>query len=99
MAVEKAFHLPAGPFQNAIRRGEPMPATEGSGYVVCVYAHPALPPERKAFSDLPKAEKAYLAAKAKTILFQTREPGQGLGWIKLKEKDAAAPSAEAGSDK
>lgn len=76
-----------------------MPATEGSGYVVCIYAHPALPPERKPFNDLPKAEKAYQASKAKTILFQTREPVQGLGWIKVKEKDAVTPPAEAGTDK
>ena len=65
-----------------------MAGTEGSGYVVCTYTHPALAPERKAFSDLPKAEKAFKAAKTKAILFQTREPAQGLGWVKVKEKDA-----------
>ena len=64
-------------------------AAEGSGYVLTVYYGPGLPPERAEFEekDKPKAEKAFNDAKAAAILWQARTPAQGLGWIKLSEKN------------
>ena len=69
-----------------------MPNQEGYGYTLCVYKHPALPPERSEYGDLPKAEKAFQTAPHAAILWQTRPPGDGLGWIKVKEKAAPPPA-------
>lgn len=62
------------------------------GYTLCAYFGRGLPPERSEFTDLAKAEKAFTDAKAVAILWQTRPPSQGLGWVKLKEKDAPPPA-------
>lgn len=61
-------------------------AEEGSGYVLLVYFGRGLPPERAEFEDKAKAEKAFNDAKGAAILWLTRTPAQGLGWVKLKEK-------------
>jgi len=50
-----------------------------------------LPPERTDFEDKVKAEKAFTEAKFAAILWQSRPPTQGLGWIKMKEKEAPPP--------
>jgi hypothetical protein len=55
-----------------------------------LYPARGVPPERSDFEDKAKAEKAFNDAKAAAILWLTRTPAQGLGWVKLKEK--AAPS-------
>jgi len=65
-------------------------AEEGSGYALMLYPARGVPPERSDFEDKAKAEKAFNDAKAAAILWLTRTPAQGLGWVKLKEK--AAPS-------
>jgi hypothetical protein len=67
------------------------------GYVVTTYAGRGLPPERTDFEDKVKAEKAFTDAKFAAILWQSRPPTHGLGWIKMKEKEAppAAPPAPA----
>ena len=61
---------------------------EASGYVLTVYFGRGLPPERSEFEDKIKAEKAFTDAKAAAILWQSRTVGNGLGWIKVKEKEA-----------
>ena len=63
-------------------------AGEGSGYILTVYFGSGLPPERTEYEekDKAKAEKAFNDAKAAAILWQSRTPAQGLGWVKLKEK-------------
>jgi len=61
-------------------------ADEGSGYALMLYPARGVPPERTEFEDKAKAEKAFNEAKASAILWQTRTPAQGLGWVKLKEK-------------
>lgn len=70
---------------------------EALGYIVTVYFGRGLPPERSDFEDKVKAEKAFTDAKAAAILWQSRSVGTGLGWIKIKEKEAppvtAAPAA------
>ena len=71
---------------------------DDSGYILTVYASRGLPPERSNFEDKVKAEKAFTDAKFAAILWQNRSVVQGLGWIKLKEKEApigvpAAPAA------
>lgn len=61
-------------------------AEEGSGYVLMLYPARGVPPERTEFEDQAKAEKAFNDAKVPAILWRTRTPAQGLGWVKLKEK-------------
>jgi hypothetical protein len=61
------------------------------GYVLTVYTGRGLPPDRSDFEDKTKAEKAFTDAKAFAILWQSRPPTQGLGWVKLKEKEAPPP--------
>lgn len=68
---------------------------EEIGWCVCTYKHRGLAPDRADYTDLAKAEKAFEGAKAAAILFQTRPPIQGLGWIKLKQKDAPPPAPAA----
>jgi hypothetical protein len=72
---------------------------EAVGYVLTVYFTRGLPPERSDFEDKAKAEKAFTDAKGAAILWQSRPVSQGLGWIKMKEKEAppvtAAPPAPA----
>jgi len=70
-----------------------MPSEEG--YTLCVYFGVGLPPERSEISDLPKAEKAFADAKGAAVLWQVRPPGEGLGWIKVKEKEAPPPAPPA----
>ncbi|HEY3323378.1 MAG TPA: hypothetical protein VGP72_23180 [Planctomycetota bacterium] len=72
-------------------------ADEGIGYVLQVFSGRGLPPDRTDFEDKAKAEKAFNDAKNAAILWQSRPPTLGLGWIKLKEKEAttAAPAAPA----
>ncbi|MCZ7646596.1 MAG: hypothetical protein M5U26_15135 [Planctomycetota bacterium] len=65
------------------------------GWTLCVYAHRGLPPDRQDFTDLAKAEKAFEQAKSAAILFQTRPPIKGLGWVKLKQKDFPTPAPAA----
>jgi hypothetical protein len=61
---------------------------QGSGYILTVYVARGLPPERTEYEekDKAKAEKAFNDAKGAAILWQSRTPAQGLGWVKLKEK-------------
>ena len=61
-------------------------AEEGSGYVLMQYPARGVAPERAEFEDKAKAEKAFNDAKGHAILWLTRTPAQGLGWVKLKEK-------------
>ncbi|MCW8131818.1 MAG: hypothetical protein KIS92_15840 [Planctomycetota bacterium] len=70
-----------------------MPSDEG--YTLCVYAGKGLPPERQELADLAKAEKAFTDAKAAAVLWKVRPPGEGLGWIKVKEKDTPPPAPPA----
>ncbi|MBI3829177.1 MAG: hypothetical protein HY291_06655 [Planctomycetes bacterium] len=70
-----------------------MPSEEG--YTLCVYFGKGLSPERSEILDLAKAEKAFTDAKGAAILWQVRPPGDGLGWIKLKEKEAPPPAPPA----
>ena len=63
------------------------------GYVLTQYYGRGLPPERSVFEDKVKAEKAFTEAKVASILWQSRPVTSGLGWIKLKEKEAPPPSA------
>jgi hypothetical protein len=65
------------------------------GYVLTVYSGKGLPPDRTDFEHVEKAEKAFTDAKAFAILWQSRPPTQGLGWIKLKEKEAPPPGPAA----
>ena len=65
------------------------------GYVLTTYAGVGLPPERADFEDKIKAEKAFTDAKFFSILWQSRPPTHGLGWIKLKEKEAPPPAPAA----
>lgn len=58
------------------------------GYVLTLYFGRGLPPERSEFEDKTKAEKAFGDAKVAAILWQSRSATSGLGWIKLKEKEA-----------
>lgn len=73
---------------------------EGEAFTVCVYAGKGLPPTRTDYTDLAKAEKALETAKTHAILFKTRPPTLGLGWIKIKEKQPApeAPKPAAKTD-
>ena len=64
------------------------------GYTVSIYFTSGVAPERSEFTDRAKAEKAFQDAKAAAILWQTRPPGQGLGWIKLKEKETPPAQPE-----
>lgn len=70
-----------------------MPSEEG--YTLCVYFGKGLSPERSEILDLAKAEKAFTDAKGAAVLWQVRPPGEGLGWIKLKEKEAPPPAPAA----
>lgn len=63
---------------------------EEIGYIVTVYHARGAAPERTDFEDKTRAEKAFTDAKAAAILWQARSVGQGLGWVKLKEKEAPA---------
>jgi hypothetical protein len=65
------------------------------GYVLTVYTGRGVPPERTDFEDKVKAEKAFTDAKFAAILWQSRPPTQGLGWIKMKEKEAPPPAPPA----
>ena len=65
------------------------------GYVLTLYFGRGLPPERSDFEDKTKAEKAFNDAKAAAILWQSRPATSGLGWIKLKEKEAPPVQAAA----
>lgn len=67
-------------------------ADDAIGYVLCVYPGVGLPPERTDFEDKVKAEKAFTDAKFFSILWQSRPPTTGLGWIKIKEKEAPPPA-------
>jgi len=67
-----------------------MPNNEG--FTLCTYPEIGLPPERQELSDLVKAEKAFNDAKFAAVLWQCRPPGEGLGWIKLKEKETPPPA-------
>ena len=58
------------------------------GYVLQTYPGVGLPPDRVDFEDQTKAEKAFNDAKFFSILWQSRPPTHGLGWVKLKEKEA-----------
>ena len=64
-------------------------AEEGNGYALLIYPVPGAPPDRTEFEDKAKAERAFGDAKTAAILWLTRTPAQGLGWVKLKEKAAA----------
>jgi len=68
-----------------------MPSDEG--YTLCTYTAKGLPPDRQELTDLAKAEKAFNDAKFAAVLWQCRPPGEGLGWIKLKEKETPPPGA------
>jgi len=68
---------------------------ESIGYVLTVYPGVGLPPDRSDFEDKIKAEKAFTDAKAFSILWQSRPTTMGLGWIKLKEKEAPPPTPPA----
>lgn len=70
-----------------------MPSEEG--YTLCVYFGKGQPPERQEITELAKAEKAFVDAKGAAILWQVRPPGDGLGWIKVKEKEAPPPAPPA----
>jgi hypothetical protein len=70
-------------------------ADDAIGYILTQYPGRGLPPERSDFEDKIKAEKAFTDAKMVSILWQSRPVSAGLGWIKLKEKDAPPPSAVA----
>jgi hypothetical protein len=72
-----------------------MASEESIGYVLTVYTGRGLPPDRSDFEDKAKAEKAFLDAKAFSILWQSRPTTQGLGWLKLKEKEAPPPAPPA----
>jgi hypothetical protein len=61
---------------------------EASGYVLTAYFGCGLPPERTEYEDKLKAEKAFADAKTAAILWQSRSVANGLGWIKLKTKEA-----------
>ena len=65
-------------------------AEEGSGYVLMAYPAPGVAPERTEFEDKAKAEKAFNDAKSAAILWLSRTPAQGLGWVKLREKDGVS---------
>ena len=65
------------------------------GYVLTSYQGKGLPPDRSDFEDKVKAEKAFADAKFYSILWQSRPPTLGLGWIKLKEKEAPLPAPPA----
>ena len=69
-----------------------MASEESIGYVLTVYTGIGLPPDRSDFEDKVKAEKAFTDAKAYSILWQSRTITQGVGWIKLKEKEAPPPA-------
>jgi hypothetical protein len=64
------------------------------GYILMLYHGPGLAPERSEFEDQARAEKAFTDAKTAAILWEARTATTGLGWVKLKEKDAppAAPT-------
>jgi hypothetical protein len=64
-------------------------AQECSGFVLTVYSTRGLPPERSDFEDAAKAEKAFTDAKSAAILWQTLTVESGLGWVKVKEKEAS----------
>ena len=70
-------------------------ADDAIGYVLTVYPGVGQPPDRTDFEDKTKAEKAFTDAKFFSILWQSRPPTQGLGWIKLKEKEAPPPAPAA----
>lgn len=72
-----------------------MASEESIGYVLTVYTGIGLPPDRSDFEDKVKAEKAFTDAKAYSILWQSRTITQGVGWIKLKEKEAPPPAPPA----
>lgn len=72
-----------------------MASEESIGYVLTVYPGVGLPPDRSDFEDKVKAEKAFTDAKAYSILWQSRTITQGIGWIKLKEKEAPPPAPPA----
>ena len=72
-----------------------MASEETIGYVLTVYPGIGLPPDRSDFEDKIKAEKAFTDAKAFSILWQSRPTTMGLGWIKLKEKEAPPPAPAA----
>ena len=72
-----------------------MASEESIGYVLTVYTGIGLPPDRSDFEDKIKAEKAFTDAKAYSILWQSRTITQGVGWIKLKEKEAPPPAPPA----
>ncbi len=74
-----------------------MASEESIGYVLTVYSGIGLPPDRTDFEDKVKAEKAFTDAKAFSILWQSRPTTMGLGWIKLKEKEAPPPASVAAS--
>ena len=58
------------------------------GYTVCEYSQAGAALKRTEFTDIARAEKAFDKAKGATVLFETRTPGEGLHWKKIKEKDA-----------
>lgn len=68
---------------------------EDIGYIVTVYTARGVAPDRTDFEDKVKAEKAFTDAKSAAILWQARPPTQGLGWIKLKEKETPPPAPAA----
>ena len=79
-----------------------MASEESTTYVLTQYQGRGLPPDRSDFEDKVKAEKAFTDAKFYSILWEARPPTLGLGWVKLKEKEApppapAAPPAAAGA--
>jgi hypothetical protein len=61
-------------------------AEEGSGYVLMFYPAPGVAPERSEFEEKAKAEKSFNDTQGHAILWLSRTPAQGLGWVKLKEK-------------
>ena len=68
---------------------------EDIGFIVTVYSGRGLPPERTDFEDKVKAEKAFTDAKFAATLWQQRPPTEGLGWVRLKDKEAPPPAPPA----
>ena len=63
-------------------------ASDAAGSVVTVFTAKGIAPDRSDFEDKTKAEKAFADAKHAAILWEARTATAGLGWIKLKEKEA-----------
>ncbi len=72
-----------------------MASEESTGYVLTTYTGIGLPPDRADFEDKVKAEKAFTDAKFYAILWEAKPITEGLGWVKLKEKEAPPPAPAA----